>query len=42
MTLLDFAFSKLRNPKTYSDKCLKKPISEDASMINMINMPKHC
>ena len=42
MTLIDFALSKLRTPKKYSDECLKKPISEDASTSNMVNVPKHC
>ena len=42
MTIIDFAFSKLRTPKTYSDKCLKSPVSEDALISNMVNVPKHC
>ena len=40
MTLIDFVFPILRTPKTYSDKCLKSPVTEDASTSNMVNMPK--
>ena len=42
MTLIDFAFSKLRTPKAESDKCLKSAVSEDASKSNMVNVAKHC
>ena len=42
MTLIDFVFPKLRPPKTWSDKCLKSPVSEDPSTSNMVNMPNHC
>ena len=42
MTLIDFVFPKLRPPKTWSDKCLKSPVSEDLSTSNMMNVPKHC
>ena len=28
--------------KTWLDKCLKSPVSEDASTSNMVNGPKHC
>ena len=42
MTVIDFVFSKLRTPKTESDKRLKSPVSEDASTSNMVNVPKHC
>ena len=42
MALIDFVFSKLRTPKTWSDKCLKSPVSADAYTSNMVNMPKHC
>ena len=42
MSLIDFVFSKLRTPKTYSDKCLKRPVSENASKSSMVNVPKHC
>ena len=41
MTLIDFVFSKLRTPKTESDKCLKIAASEDPSTSNMVNVPKH-
>ena len=41
MTLIDFVFSKLRTPKTESDKCLKSAVSEDPSTSNMVNVPKH-
>ena len=42
MTLIDFAFWKLRTPKTWSDKCLRSPVSEDPSTSNMVNVPNHC
>ena len=42
MTLIDFVFPKLQTPKTWSDKCLKSPVSEDPSTSNMVNVPKHC
>ena len=42
MTLIDFVFPKLRTPKTWWDKCLKSPVSEDPSRSNMINVLKHC
>ena len=42
MTLIDFVFPKLRPPKTWSDKSLKSPVSEDPSTSNMVNMPNHC
>ena len=28
--------------KTWLDKCLKSPVSEDHSTSNMVNAPKHC
>ena len=28
--------------KTWLDKCLKSPVSEDPSTSNMVNGPKHC
>ena len=28
--------------KTWLDKCLKSPLSDDASTSNMVNGPKHC
>ena len=40
MTLIDFVFSKLASPKTLSDKCLQKTVSEDPSRSNMVNVPK--
>ena len=42
MTLINFVFPKLRTPKTWLDKCLKSPISEDSSRRNMVNGSKHC
>ena len=42
MTLIDFVISKLRTPKTRSDKCLKSPVPEDPSASNMVNVPKRC
>ena len=41
-TLVDFVFPKLRTPKTWWDKRLKCPVSEDPSPSNMLNVPKHC
>ena len=41
MALINFVFSKLRTPKTESDKCLKIAASEDPSTSNMVNVPKH-
>ena len=35
-------FLILRTPKTYSDKCVKSPVSEDASTSNMGNVSMHC
>ena len=40
MTLIDFVFSKLRTPKTLSDKRLKSPNSEDPSKSSMVNVSK--
>ena len=37
MTLIDFVFPKILTPKTWSDKCLKSPVSEDHSMLNVSN-----
>ena len=42
MTLIVFAFLKLRTPKTRSDKCIKSPVSEDPTTSNMVNVPNHC
>ena len=39
MTLIDLVFPKLLPPKTWSDKCLKSPFSEDPSTSNMVNLP---
>ena len=41
MPLIDFVFPKLRTPKTWKDKRLKSPVSDDHSTSNMINVPKH-
>ena len=41
MTLIDFAFPKLRSLKTWLDKCLKSNVSEDLLKSNMGNGPKH-
>ena len=42
MTVIDFLFPKLRPAKTWTDKCLKSPVSEDPSTSNMVNLPKQC
>ena len=42
MTLIAFLFPKVRTSKTWLDKCLKIPLSEDPSRSNMVNVPKHC
>ena len=42
MTLKFFVFPKLGPLKTWSEKCLKSPVSEDPSASNMLNVPKHC
>ena len=39
MTFIDFVFLKLLAPKTWLDKCLKSPVSEDPSTSNMVNGP---
>ena len=41
MTLAASVFPKLRTLKTWLDKCLKNPSSEDPSTRNMVNVPKH-
>ena len=41
MTLTDFVFPKLRTLKTWSDKCLKRLVSEECSTNNMVNVPSH-
>ena len=42
MTLTAFLFPKLRTLKTWLDKCLKRPISENPPASNIVNLPKHC
>ena len=42
ITLIDFVFPKLRTPKTWLDKCLKSPVSEDPANRNIVNEPKNC
>ena len=42
MTLIAFVFWKLLTPKTWLDKCLKSPVSEDPSKSYMVNVHKHC
>ena len=42
MTLIDFVLPILRPLKTWSDKCLKSPVSEDPSTSNMVNVLKYC
>ena len=42
MTLTAFVVPKLWAPKTWLEKCLKSPVSEDPSTSNMVNMSKHC
>ena len=37
--LIDFVISKLRTLKTYSDKCLKSPVSENPLTSNKVNVP---
>ena len=39
MTLIDLVFPKLLPPKTWSDKYLKSPLSEDPLTSNMANLP---
>ena len=41
-TLRAFVFPKFPTPKSWSDKCLKSLVSEDASKNKMVNAPKHC
>ena len=38
MTLIDFAFPQLRPPKTWLEKCLKSPVSEDPSRSNTVTV----
>ena len=42
MTLIDLVFPKLRTPKTWSDKCLKSPVTGDPLTRNIVNLPKDC
>ena len=42
MTAKAFVYPELPTLKTWLDKCLKSPVSEDASRSNMVNVPKHC
>ena len=42
MTLIAFLFPKLRTPKTFSDKCIKSPVSEDPWKGDTENLQKHC
>ena len=41
MTLITFSFPKLRTPKTWLDKCLKSPVSDDRFTSKMANVPMH-
>ena len=41
MTLTGFVFPKLQTLKTWWDKCLKNPVSEDPSPCDRVNVPKH-
>ena len=40
MTLIDFLYPKLRTVKTFLDKYLESPVSEDPLKSNMVNTPK--
>ena len=42
MTLVAFVFPKLQTPKTWLDKCLNIPVSENTLTSDMVNVPKHC
>ena len=42
ITLIDFVFSKIWTPKTWSDKCLESPVLDDPSTSNMVNVAMHC
>ena len=42
MTLIADNSSTDGRRKTWSDKCLKSPISEEPSTSNIVNWPKHC
>ena len=42
MTVIDFVFPKLRTPKRWLDKYLKRPPSEDSSTNKMVKGPERC
>ena len=42
MTLIADVFFNFRLRKTWLDKCLKSPLSEDSSTSNMVNGLKYC
>ena len=42
MTLTAFVIPQLQTLKTWLDKCLKSPVSEDLSTSNIVNASKHC
>ena len=42
MALIGFVFPKLQTPKTWLDKCLKSPVSEEPTRSKMVNVSKHC
>ena len=42
MMLIAFIFPNLPTPKTWLDKYLKGPVSEEVSTSNMAHVPKHC
>ena len=42
INLKAFVFPKLQTPKTWLDKCLNIPVSENTLTINMVKVPKHC
>ena len=41
MTLIAYVFRNYRPQKTYLDKCLKAPVSEDPLTADMVSAPKH-
>ena len=40
MTLIDLVFPKLRTPKTWSDKCLKSPVTGEPSHATSRTCPR--
>ena len=42
LMVMDFVISKLRTPKTYSEKCLKSHVWENPLTRNMVNVRKQC